>query len=102
MSDEPRGKPCPRCGSPLVALRSMNRRQCVGCGRMFEWLLDEGQRPLIGSNRQDRSAIPSGTVIKMEQGQEIEVSDALAKLVDSIVLEVVKMAVDRYKTEGEE
>ena len=55
MSDEPRGKPCPRCGSPLVALRSMNRRQCVGCGRMFEWLLDEGQRPLIGSNRVDRS-----------------------------------------------
>jgi len=52
--DEPRGKPCPRCGSPLVALRSMNRRQCVWYGRMFEWLLDEGQRPLIGSNRQDR------------------------------------------------
>lgn len=100
--DEPRGKPCPRCGSPLVALRSMNRRQCVGCGRMFEWLLDEGQKPLIGSNRQDRGALPIGTVIKMEPGQEIEVGEALSKLVDSIMLEAVKAAVDRYKKEGEE
>ena len=79
-----------------MALRSMNRRQCVGCGRMFEWLLDEGQKPLIGSNRQDRGAS------KMESGQEIEVGEALSKLVDSIMLEVVKAAVDRYKKEGEE
>lgn len=54
MTDEPRGKPCPRCGSPLVDLRTMNRRQCCGCKRYFVWHLDEGQKPLIGSNRQDR------------------------------------------------
>lgn len=49
-----RGKPCPRCNSPLADLRSMNKRQCTGCGRYFAWELSEGQRPLLGSNRADR------------------------------------------------
>lgn len=54
---EPRGKPCPHCNSPLVDLRSMNRRQCSGCGRYYAWELSEGQKPLIGSSRQDRKAL---------------------------------------------
>lgn len=54
---EPRGKPCPHCSSPLVDLRSMNRRQCSGCGRYYAWELSEGQKPLIGSSRQDRKTL---------------------------------------------
>lgn len=49
------GKPCPVCCSPLVDLRSLNKRICIGCKREFEWRLEEGQKPLIGSNRVDRS-----------------------------------------------
>lgn len=44
-------KLCP-CGGPLVALRSLNLRICADCKREIEWRLDEGQRPLIGNNRQ--------------------------------------------------
>lgn len=53
---EPRGKPCPHCNSPLSSLSSRQKQQCTGCGRYFEWLLDEGQKPLVGSNRQDRGS----------------------------------------------
>ena len=41
-----------QCGGPLVALRSLNLRICADCKREIEWRLDEGQRPLIGNNRQ--------------------------------------------------
>ena len=69
----------------------------VTFGKTFTWV-DDG----IDGVTHSAIAFPSGTVIKMEPGQEIEVGEALSKLVDSIVLEVVKTAVDRYKTEGEE
>lgn len=39
-------KLCP-CGGPLIPLRSLNLRICADC-----WRLDDGQRPLIGNNRQ--------------------------------------------------
>lgn len=53
---DPRGKPCPHCGSPLSDLRSINHRQCSGCARYYKWELSEGQKPLVGSNRQDRGS----------------------------------------------
>lgn len=48
------GKPCPHCKSPLVDLRSLNKRICSGCKTSYEWMLDEGQKPLVGSHRSDR------------------------------------------------
>jgi|SRR5690606_31010407 len=69
----------------------------VAFDKIFTWV-DDG----IDGVRSSAIAFPDGTAIEMEPGQEIVVGDALAKLVDSIVLEVVKMAVDRCKTEGEE
>lgn len=50
----PQGKKCPACDSPLVDLRSINKRKCSGCKQEYDWPLNEGQRPLIGSNRSDR------------------------------------------------
>lgn len=52
--DTAMGKKCPACSAPMVDLRSLNLRQCVGCRREFDWHLADGQRPLIGSNRVDR------------------------------------------------
>lgn len=51
---------CPHCNSPMVALRSMSKRQCSNgkCSHEVCWTLDEGQKPLIGSSRQDRRATP--------------------------------------------
>jgi len=69
----------------------------VTFGKTFTWV-DDG----IGGVASSAIAFPDGTVIEMEPGQEVEVSNALAKLVDSIMLEAVKTAVDRYKKEGEE
>ena len=54
VEDNPKGKPCPECGSPLVNLYgSGGGRICSGCKREFEWQLDKNQKPLIGSNRSD-------------------------------------------------
>lgn len=46
---------CPQCGEPMSNLPSLNARQCAtGCKSVFDWKLSDGQKPLIGSNRQDR------------------------------------------------
>lgn len=42
------------CGGALVNLTSMNKRICSDCKKEYEWNLDEGQKPLISSNRGDR------------------------------------------------
>lgn len=58
VEDNPKGKPCPECGSPLVNLYgSGGGRICSGCKREFEWQLDENQRPLIGSNRMSKTEV---------------------------------------------
>ena len=56
MNDDDEGswKPCPKCATPMVDLRSINLRQCVKCGHVEAWLLAKGQRPLINTNRGDR------------------------------------------------
>ena len=48
------GKPCPKCGTPMVNLSSINLRECVGCQHKEPWHLSEGQKPLINNNRGDR------------------------------------------------
>lgn len=46
---------CPTCRAELVALRSINAKMCSGpCKTMYDWQLAPGQKPLVGSNRQDR------------------------------------------------
>jgi len=56
------GKRCPACGEPMTDLRSINVRQCAtGCKTVTPWSLSEGQRPLLGSNRADRSNQPENT-----------------------------------------
>lgn len=49
------GAPCPDCGGPTVALRSRDRRVCNDCKTEHDWKLGPGQKPLLGSNRQDRT-----------------------------------------------
>lgn len=59
MNEEPSGKPCPNCGEPMSKLRSHSAMQCAtGCKQSVPWDLDEGQKPLIGNNRQDRRIKP--------------------------------------------
>ena len=48
------GKPCPKCGTPMVNLASINERQCIGCGHSEPWKLSEGQKPLINTSRGDK------------------------------------------------
>lgn len=49
---KPSTKQCPNCGSNRLRLfRSINEKQCDECLTRFDWLLDEGQEPLIGSSR---------------------------------------------------
>lgn len=49
---------CPNCGNTdLVLYRSMNLKQCPDCRTEIPWTLDPGQKPLIGTNRQDRKPI---------------------------------------------
>ena len=58
VEDNPKGKPCPICGSPLVNLYgSGGGRICSGCKREFDWQLDKNQRPLIGSNRMSKTEV---------------------------------------------
>ena len=47
---------CPNCAAPLSLLRSQSLKICTNgkCGAQYQWLLDDGQKPLIGSSRQDR------------------------------------------------
>lgn len=53
------GRPCPKCGSPMVDLRSLSARLCSNgrCGLAIEWSLALGQSPLLGSNRGSRRAM---------------------------------------------
>lgn len=67
----------------------------VAFDKTFTWV-DDG----IGGVVSSAIAFPNGTSIKMEPGQEIEAGNAIAKLIDSLVLEVAKTAAYRYKTEG--
>lgn len=59
--EEPQGKIC-SCGSPMVGLTSFNLRICSGCKSEQSWNLDEGQKSLIGSNRQDRKPPKASTL----------------------------------------
>lgn len=53
MTENGFGKRCPDCGEPMTNLPSLNMRQCAtGCKERFDWHLDQGQKSLIGSNRQ--------------------------------------------------
>jgi len=47
---------CPDCRAELVALRSINAKLCSNgkCQQVIDWHLAPGQKPLVGSNRQDR------------------------------------------------
>lgn len=40
----------------MIDLRSLMLRQCVDCKREQRWELAEGQKPLVGNNRIDRSS----------------------------------------------
>ena len=52
--DDARGKPCPECGEPTVGCGTMNLRVCNGCKMEWDWQLNEGQLPLVSSNRATR------------------------------------------------
>ena len=52
--DDARGKPCPDCGEPTVGCGTMNLRVCNGCKTEWDWQLNEGQLPLVSSNRATR------------------------------------------------
>ena len=52
--DDARGKPCPDCGEPTVGCGTMNLRVCNGCKKEWDWQLNEGQLPLVSSNRATR------------------------------------------------
>lgn len=54
MSDDARGKKCPKCGEPCVGLASQFVRLCVGCGGEWPWTLRNDQQPLNGSHRANR------------------------------------------------
>lgn len=58
MNEAPTGKPCPDCGAPMVALRSLERRICTGCRKEWPWLLKPGQPPLVSTNRDRRKEPP--------------------------------------------
>ncbi len=48
------GRECPKeCGGALVTVTTMNKRICSNgkCGYEEPWHRDEGQKPLVGSNR---------------------------------------------------
>lgn len=56
MTENGCGKRCPDCGEPMTNLPSLNMRQCAtGCKERFDWHLDQGQKSLLGSNRQKRA-----------------------------------------------
>lgn len=60
MNDDARGKPCPKCGEPMVSMSTVNggERHCVGCGSIWNWPLDPGQQALLGNNRQTKKSRP--------------------------------------------
>jgi ssDNA-binding Zn-finger/Zn-ribbon topoisomerase 1 len=48
------GKPCPKCGTPMVNLSSINERQCIGCGHSEPWKLAEGQKSILGKGKGEK------------------------------------------------
>lgn len=42
---------CPLCDSPMSMIRSTNKKMCTSCDFETSWHLDEGQLPLVRSNR---------------------------------------------------
>ena len=44
------GKPCPKCGTPMVNLSSINEH-CIGCGHCEPWKLAEGQKSILGKGK---------------------------------------------------
>jgi ssDNA-binding Zn-finger/Zn-ribbon topoisomerase 1 len=48
------GKPCPKCGTPMVNLSSINERQCIGCGHCEPWKLAEGQKSILGKGKGEK------------------------------------------------
>lgn len=47
-------KHCPKCGGPLVPLRSLMVKLCIDCKSSLDWPLNPGQPPLITTNRDKR------------------------------------------------
>lgn len=47
---------CPKCGGPLVPLRSLLLKLCNDCKHEVAWPLEPGQPPLITTNRDKRKA----------------------------------------------
>ena len=49
---------CPQCGcTDLIRYSSLNIKQCPDCKTEIPWHLSDGQKPLVGSNRQDRKTV---------------------------------------------
>ncbi len=49
-----RSTECPKCGGPLVPLRSLLLKLCTDCQHEVPWPLAPGQPPLITTNRDKR------------------------------------------------
>lgn len=49
-----RSTECPKCGGPLVPLRSLLLKLCTDCQHEVPWPLNPGQPPLITTNRDKR------------------------------------------------
>lgn len=48
-------KICEKCGSSALSeMRGAFIKKCTVCNHEMNWPLDEGQKPLLGSNRGDR------------------------------------------------
>ena len=46
------------CGcTDLIRYSSLNMKQCPDCKTEIPWHLSDGQKPLVGSNRQDRKTV---------------------------------------------
>lgn len=62
MTEEPKGLPCPKCGSPMADLRGVPLERAEGhrlcsngkCQHEELWALRQGQPPLISTNRDKR------------------------------------------------
>ena len=37
----------PCCQAPFLLFTSLNKKLCHGCGKWYEWKLDENQRPIF-------------------------------------------------------
>jgi len=57
MFEAPQGKPCPRCGEPLSDIGTQRQRRCTNgqCRAVWQWHLNDGQKPLHSSSRDTRT-----------------------------------------------